>query len=265
MAVLEELKNTFVRFGTQFGKVSEKIYTSLRAQGQPDLSSEIKDDHNMKNILDSICSQILAIDTEGPLIVAIDGIDGSGKSRFAASLAKELTNRNRHVLHTSVDNFHNKESIRKPPGKPLPVSFFEDSYNYQVLIDKLLAPLRTRSASKVFLKHFNHRIDSEVHEDPVDYSNDTILVFDGIFLHRDELSSYWDFSIFLDVSFEEAYRRMAVRDGCPEDFRDEKNSRYYEGQLLYLERCEPKRKASVVIDNNDFDKPVLCAQQQDFG
>lgn len=212
----------------------------------------------MTDILDTICAQILAITTEGPLFVAIDGVDGSWKSRFAASLAEELNNRNRHVLQTSVDYFHNKESIRKPPSKPMPVSFFEDSYNYQALVDKLLGPLRTGSASKVFLKHFDHRIDSEVHEDPVDFSDDTILVFDGIFLHRDELSSYWDFSVFLEVRFEETYKRMAARDGCPEDFRDEKNARYYQGQLLYFERCEPKRKASVVIDNNDFDKPVLC-------
>ena len=40
--------------------------------------------------------------------------------------------------------------------------------------------------------------------------------------------------MFLDVPFDETFRRMAVRDGCPPDPADPANARYLEGQRLYL-------------------------------
>lgn len=211
----------------------------------------------MNDLFAAISSEILAIKAEGPLLVAIDGVDGAGKSRFAQSLADDLRRRGRHVLHTSVDYFHNPEAVRKPPGKPLAESFFENSYNYQALTEKLLDPLKQRTDSQVYLRHFDHREDSPIVEDSAAFDDNTILVFDGIFLHRDELRSYWDFSIFLAAEFEQTYKRMAKRDGCPEDYRHEKNARYYQGQLIYLSTCDPKSRASIVIDNNDFDRPVL--------
>lgn len=211
----------------------------------------------MPDIFNILCTKILANPSSSPIIVAIDGVDGSSKSRFAKSLALELAQRNRHILQTSVDFFHNQESVRKPLNKPLPKSFFEDSYNYPALSEKLLDPIKHNSCSSVYLKHFDHRADSKIDESPVAVREDTILVFDGIFLHRDELRPYWDFSIFLDVSFKETYKRMAVRDGYPEDYLDERNARYYQGQLIYLEKCKPKSKATVVIDNNDFHAPIV--------
>ena len=53
---------------------------------------------------------------------------------------------------------------------------------------------------------------------------------------------------------------MNKRDGCPEDYLDERNSRYHGGQLLYLEKCNPKSKADVVVNNNDFDFPIVEAE-----
>ena len=78
-----------------------------------------------------------------------------------------------------------------------------------------------------------------------------MLVVDGIFLHRDELVARWDASVFLEVPFEETFRRMAVRDGCPADPADPANARYLEGQRLYLARCGPHLRATWVVDNAD--------------
>jgi uridine kinase len=75
-----------------------------------------------------------------------------------------------------------------------------------------------------------------------------ILLVDGIFLHRDEVVEHWDFSVFLDVGFAVSVARMAVRDGSPPDPDDPRNHRYVEGQRLYLARCEPAKRASLVID-----------------
>jgi uridine kinase len=80
-----------------------------------------------------------------------------------------------------------------------------------------------------------------------------VLVVDGIFVHRDELAGYWDFSVFLRAPFEVAYARMATRDGCPADPGAPENRRYLLGQELYFAECEPEARATVVVDNADHE------------
>jgi len=89
----------------------------------------------------------------------------------------------------------------------------------------------------------------------------SILLFDGIFLHRPELLRNWDASIFLRVDFAVSVARCAARDGYPTDPAALANRRYVEGQRTYLRTCEPEAKATVVIDNNDLSAPMLIAKR----
>jgi uridine kinase len=43
---------------------------------------------------------------------------------------------------------------------------------------------------------------------------------------------------------------MAVRDGSPSDPDDPRNRRYVEGQRLYFAKCDPARRANLVLDHN---------------
>lgn len=85
---------------------------------------------------------------------------------------------------------------------------------------------------------------------PVHASASAVLLFDGVFLHRDELKDLWDFSIFLSVPFSISYARMAARDGSKSDPTAPENRRYYEGQMIYLQSCQPQTRASIVVDNS---------------
>ncbi len=84
-----------------------------------------------------------------------------------------------------------------------------------------------------------------------------MLLLDGLFLHRDELAAAWDFSIFLDVAFSVSVARMAERDGTTSDPAPPSVARYLGGQRLYLAACHPQRRASVVVDNSDYDHPQI--------
>jgi len=85
----------------------------------------------------------------------------------------------------------------------------------------------------------------------------SVLVVDGLFLHRDELVGVWDFSVFLDVPFEVTAKRMAARDGTVPDSQHASMRRYVGAQELYLRECTPHQRASVVIDNAVLDAPRL--------
>ncbi len=78
-----------------------------------------------------------------------------------------------------------------------------------------------------------------------------VVIVEGLFLHRDSLSTSWDYSIFLDVPFAVTARRLADRDGTPADPGHPQMRRYVEGQRIYYRSCRPWLRAKQVIDNSD--------------
>ncbi len=189
--------------------------------------------------------------------VGVDGVDGAGKSTFAAALAGAITAR--PVVACTVDGFHRPRADRYRQGRDSPAGFFEDSYDYPTLRRCLLDPFGPTGDGRFRRAAFDHRADRPV-DAPVEWAPPTaVLIVDGLFLHRPELRDAWDHSVFLRVGFAETYARMARRDGSPADPADPANRRYVEGQRRYLAECEPERRASVVIDNTDPAVPVVVS------
>jgi uridine kinase len=150
---------------------------------------------SMKSIFEIVRYHVEKTPADRPVLIGIDGTDGSGKSRFAANLASKFkSHTDRHVVQSSIDFFHNPKSVRHQDCKQKYVSFFEDSFNYPALKEKLLDPIKYQSGKPFCRKHFDHQIDREV-DCPIEIaSSNILLIFEGIFLHRDEIKEYWDFS-----------------------------------------------------------------------
>lgn len=195
------------------------------------------------------------------LRVAIDGVDGAGKTIFADELAQVLQEQGRTVIRASVDDFHNTRAKRYEKGRTSPEGFFLDSYNYYDLKKVLLDPLSPGGTGKYRSAIFDHTTDLSVTSPEREAASDAIFVIDGIFLHRPELRGYWDFSIFLDVKFDVSVPRMALRDLGSPDPADEKNHRYVGGQKLYLEQCDPKRYATITINNSNLAAPYIVSAE----
>ena len=192
-------------------------------------------------------------------IVAVDGVDGAGKTVFADQLGSAVAALGRQVVQASIDGFHNPRAVRYRRGRNDPEGFFLDSYDYGALREDLLEPFRS-GASHVRIARFDHRTDSEVAGADIEVGAAAILVVDGIFLHRDELTGWWDTSIFLNVPFAVSYARMAERDGSDPDPHAVGNRRYLEGQQIYLGQCNPLARATIVVDNSDLDAPKLVTK-----
>lgn len=213
---------------------------------------------SLAKVLQIITKDIIERQTKKPnLLVAIDGPDGAGKSMFAANLASHLKQLNIPVIHTSIDGFHRLRAERYVRGRHSPEGFFSDSYDYDKFKEFVIAPFLDKNDRAIRLAAHDVETDEMLSPEPIIAQPGTVLIVDGIFLHRDELLQYWDYSIFLDVDFQQTFHRMAIRDNNSADPFDTLNTRYREGQLLYFERCNPKDKATVVINNSDFDHPKI--------
>jgi uridine kinase len=187
---------------------------------------------------------------EKVVLVAIDGVDGAGKTVFADELADVLKRQGIVVLRGSVDGFHHPPSIRYRRGRRSPEGFFLDSYDYGALRRLLLEPLMEPGERRVVRRVYDVHAEKPVEADPESAADVEVLVFDGIFLHRPELRDLWDLSIFLEVDFEVSVPRGAGRGYGDPDPTAASNRRYVEGQRRYLASCQPRDRATWVIDNN---------------
>lgn len=200
-------------------------------------------------VLDHVASLVPATASR----IAIDGVDGAGKTVFADELAVALGARGRVVRRASVDGFHAPRAVRHARGRHSPEGFYRDSYDYELMERVLLAPWGPGGSRRYRAAAFDHVTDTAVDAEEEHAPDGAVLVVDGVFTHRPELLSHWDFTVFLRVPFAVSAARLRTRDGAstPTD-------RYVEGQRLYLAECDPERRATVVVDNTDLANPVVA-------
>jgi uridine kinase len=179
---------------------------------------------------------IAELPRERRALVAIDGLDGAGKTTFADRLAPLL---DRPVVRASEDDFLNPAAVRHARGRESPEGFFLDSYDLDALARRLLDPF---AAGAPFRRRvYDVRADAPVLGADEHAPADALLLLDGLFLHRDELHARWDLSVLLDVAPEAAAQRLLAREGTPT--RD----RYVRGQQGYFAACDPRSRASLVL------------------
>jgi uridine kinase len=175
---------------------------------------------------------------------------------LADELAPLVAAAGRPVIRASVDGFHNPRDVRYRRGRASPEGYFHDSYDYSGLKAALLDPLRPGGSGRYRTALFDHVTDRAVAvREEAPPSSRSVLILDGIFLHRPELRDYWDFSIFLDVCFATSLARQIERDPAY-GASHLVNTRYVPGQIHYLATCEPRTRATLVVDYNDFSAPV---------
>lgn len=193
--------------------------------------------------------------TAGRTLVAIDGVDGAGKTTFANELADLLRESGLEVIRISMDDYLNPQTVRWAQGRDSAKGYFEDSYDYKRFTDEVIEPLGHGGSGRYRTASYNLGSESEVASPWRVAPDHAVVIIDGMFMHRDELCTsrkkkVWDLSVWLEVPFEESFLRASSRDEKlgpnPEDPR---NSRYYQGQLLYLQSCDPASRADLVVEN----------------
>lgn len=200
--------------------------------------------------------------TDRPLVVGINGIDGSGKTTFAAALADALAGTGASVCRISIDGFHHPRAHRYRRGADSPEGYYRDSFRYDVFAEQALRPaaLGERFPARCQTRAFDLDRDAE---DPrfVEIGAGHVIIAEGVFLFRPEIFPLLQVPIFLDVGFETILERVVLRDGARLGGRDavlaRYKRRYIPGQRLYFAECDPKGRAEIVIDNDDPASPRI--------
>ena len=168
-------------------------------------------------------------------VVAVDGLDGSGKSRFAASLAAALTAEGRTASLLHIDDFRRPIDFSGLAPQAESALYYERYFDFASVGDAL----------------------STWADGPADGA---VIVLEGVMLLRAVLPPGTPL-IVLEVSAAEARRRILARDEAkgrtPEEIAGRIDRRYFPAQTRYRAACDPLALADVVIDNEDWAKPQV--------
>ena len=197
-----------------------------------------------------------------PLLMVVDGPDGVGKTRFANDLASLLGERGRPTARASVDDFHHPRAHRHALGRT-PESVWTRHFDYQSLRRELLDPWLAGPGATYVSTWHDVRRDEYARAPRESVPAHGVLVVDGVFAQRPEISQAWDLVVFLDAPPEVTVARLAARDGSPNDVGHPDQRRYLDAQRLYLDTCGPQRQADVLVDNSDLDSPRFVEPDHD--
>jgi uridine kinase len=213
-------------------------------------------------LLDSVASRVSSLKSSHTIRVAIDGVDAAGKTTLADELADRLRQLGRLVVRSGIDGFHRPRQDRYARGFDCPEGYYHDSFNLDGLVETLLRPLGPGGTGYYRTAIFDYRKEMPVESPKTKVGPEAILLFDGIFLLRPELRSFWEYTIFVRAQFDETLRRALVRDlalwADAKKIEQRYLSRYIPGQKLYLAECNPEKNADLVIDNNDPSNPFVA-------
>jgi len=169
-------------------------------------------------------------------IVAVDGIDGSGKSRFATALLKACVADDIPAMLFHVDDFRRNLDFAGLDADAEASLYYERYFDLEAL-DRMLAPLAQSKAAG------------------------PLAIVEGVFTLRLPTVASAGALIVLNVSAAEARRRILERDRAKgrsdEEINHRISRRYFPSRERYRADLGFDSRADALVDNEDWARPRL--------
>jgi cytidylate kinase len=166
-------------------------------------------------------------------IVAVDGLDGSGKSQLAAALSAACAADGVSTTMLHVDDFRRDLDFGGLEAAAEAARYYERYYDLDAL-DARLASFQATGAAD-------------------------LTIVEGVFTLRVPTIAASAALVVLRVSADEARRRILARDRAKgrtdEEIQRRIARRYFPGQDRYRVECDPEARAAVIVDNEDWRRP----------
>ena len=248
-------KNDLLFLGALYGYGRSELEDAYFTIKEP---KEILGHVNLFEIFHTIEKDYESLDQEKITVIGVNGIDNSGKTIFAESLAKYLICRGYSTKMISIDDFHNPREIRRKGKNPID-AYLENAFDIERLEQEILYPISKNEEIDKELKLLNLKTDMYDIKKEYEINKNDVVIIEGVLLYKKPVEKYIDYKIYLDIDFETMIKRAKERD--KNRFNDNVIKRYKEKyipiQKKYIEVYNPKNKSDIVINNNDVEDPKI--------
>jgi uridine kinase len=207
---------------------------------------------DVSHAVEGILGKRAAIPPQRAVLVAVSGIDGSGKGYITQQIARGLTPRHPGVVTINVDGW-----LHLPSGRFSKVNpgehFYENGIRFAEMFSQLVLPLVQQRSHRTRAALADATNADEYREHVYEFSNVKIVLLEGIFLLKRAYRSYYDLTVWVDCTFETALER-ALRRGqeglTPEQTIRDYETIYFAAQGAHLTRDDPRGTADLIIPND---------------
>jgi uridine kinase len=204
--------------------------------------------YQLNAVSSKIIDRILSFEKidKKPLVIAIDGGSGSGKSSIAEIVAKQL---NATLIVT--DDFYAADITNEGWSNRSHRERATDAINWQSLRRNVLEPLINGMPAKWNSFDFNTGVRPDgtygINSEFINYLPNDIIILEGAYSARPELSDLIHLKILIDVPITIRHRRLRKRE--ENQFLIQWHKRWDEAELYYFRDVRPPSSFDMVIKN----------------
>ena len=191
------------------------------------------------------------------LLVAVSGIDGSGKGYVTAQLVAALQARGVRVAGINIDGWLNLPAVRFDPANPAE-HFYRHAIRFDEMFAQMVLPLRERRSLSVEVD-FAEETATEYRRQRYEFAGIDVIVLEGIYLLKRALRRHYDLSIWIECSFATALERAIARgqEGLSAEATTHAyQTIYFPAKERHFAYDEPQRAATLVVRNDPRLAPV---------
>jgi uridine kinase len=138
-------------------------------------------------------------------LIAVSGIDGSGKGYVSARLAEKLSGKGFRVAAIAADGWLNLPHVRfggDDPGE----HFYSHAFRFEEMFSRLIEPL-ARDGSSHLTAEYVEETATCYRKHVYEFDDVDLILLEGIFLFKRELQQCYDFRLWIECSFKTALER----------------------------------------------------------
>ncbi len=188
----------------------------------------------------------IKISKSTPIVVAIDGGSGSGKSSLAQYISNELD-----AGLIQLDDFFS-EQIPEHTWDTFSVSErYENVFNWYRVRNEILEPLISRKSASWFAFDFESGLRPDgtfgMQTEPKTCSPTDVIILEGAYSASPFLADLIDLSILVDVPVSIRHERLSIRED--DDFLNGWHDIWDDVEEYYFTNIRPDNSFDLVIDN----------------
>ena len=183
------------------------------------------------------------------VIVGIDGLGGAGKSSISEEIYEKLSGENIPIEVLHIDDFIHPKKVRYNDNFPEWECYYNLQWRYDYLLERVINPIKKNGTLAGLIELYDKDQD-RYEKKPIDIKEGSVVLIEGIFLQREELSQVFDYMVYIDVPEAERLKRVLKRDGyigTTDDIKEKYENRYFPAERFYVNKYSPSELADYVI------------------